>query len=171
MTTVETKTLVEAKTLLDMASRNHRVIQRQIDGLTHEDSLLQLPFRGNCLNWVLGHITQSRDKMLQLIDEPSIWTREQIARYERESPPVASGEDALSLEQIVSDFNTAHERLINKLQQMTLDDLAAPAKPVIQNTPPWSVGELLHFLLWHETYHVGQTEILRQLAGKNDKVI
>jgi hypothetical protein len=27
------------------------------------------------------------------------------------------------------------------------------------------------FLYFHETYHVGQTELLRQLAGKNDQVI
>jgi hypothetical protein len=27
------------------------------------------------------------------------------------------------------------------------------------------------FQYFHETYHVGQTELLRQLAGKNDQVI
>ena len=33
------------------------------------------------------------------------------------------------------------------------------------------LGTLLHFANWHETYHVGQTELLRALAGKTDKVI
>jgi uncharacterized damage-inducible protein DinB len=34
-----------------------------------------------------------------------------------------------------------------------------------------TVGEQLAFLHFHEAYHTGQTEMLRQLAGKNDKVI
>ncbi|MEM8861967.1 MAG: hypothetical protein AAGD96_26900, partial [Chloroflexota bacterium] len=34
-----------------------------------------------------------------------------------------------------------------------------------------TVAERLLFLAWHEGYHVGQTEYLRQLAGKDDKII
>jgi uncharacterized damage-inducible protein DinB len=34
-----------------------------------------------------------------------------------------------------------------------------------------TVGQRAFFLYFHETYHVGQTELFRQLAGKNDKVI
>jgi hypothetical protein len=169
--TVDTKPVIEAHTLLEMAGRNFGVVQRQVKDLTHEDSLLQLPFRGNCLNWVMGHIMQSRDKMLQQVDEPSVWTADQIARYERESPPVTSVVDAIRFEQILTDFQTTHERLTSKLKMMSIDDLTAPAKEVIKGIPDWNVAEFLHFLLWHETYHVGQTELLRQLAGKNDKVI
>jgi uncharacterized damage-inducible protein DinB len=57
------------------------------------------------------------------------------------------------------------------LNRATSNDLLAPAKPVIQAIPPWTTAEFLHFLLWHETYHAGQTELLRQLSGTNDKVI
>ena len=169
--TVQTKPLIEAQILLEMAERNHRTLLRQVGDLTHEESLLQPPFRGNCLNWVVGHLTQSRNKMLQLIDEPSVWSKEQIARYERDSPPVTSGEDALRFEQILADLKTAHERLVARLQTMSLDELAAPAKEIIKGVDSWNIGEFLHFLLWHETYHLGNTELLRQLAGKNDKII
>jgi uncharacterized damage-inducible protein DinB len=34
-----------------------------------------------------------------------------------------------------------------------------------------TVGQRVFFLYFHESYHVGQTELLRQLAGKNDKII
>jgi hypothetical protein len=34
-----------------------------------------------------------------------------------------------------------------------------------------TLGNRLFFIYYHETYHVGQTELLRQLAGKNDKII
>jgi uncharacterized damage-inducible protein DinB len=171
MTIVNTKPIIEARTLLDAANRNYGIIQRQVAGLSHEDSLLQLPFRGNCLNWVVGHITQSRNKMLKIVGEPTVWTDEQIARYDRESQPVVNGNDAIPFEQILADWKLTHERFIEKLGSMTQDDLLLPAPEVIKGIPDWSISEFLNFLLWHETYHVGQTEILRQLAGTNDKVI
>jgi len=32
----------------------------------------------------------------------------------------------------------------------------------------WVLKQQLDGLTWHETYHVGQTELLRQPAGKDD---
>jgi uncharacterized damage-inducible protein DinB len=32
-------------------------------------------------------------------------------------------------------------------------------------------GERIFFLYFHEVYHAGQTKLLRQLAGKDDKII
>jgi len=171
MTTVNTKPIIEACTLLDSANRNYGVILRQVAGLNHEQSLLQLPFRGNCLNWVIGHITQSRNKMLKIVGVATVWTDEQIARYDRESQPVVNGDDAMQFEQILTDLKQTHERFVEKLSSMSQDDLTLPAPEVIKGIPDWSISEFLNFLLWHETYHVGQTEILRQLAGTNDKVI
>ena len=48
---------------------NTWVILKQVEGLTHEDSLIQPPFRGNCLNWVLGHIADNRNTMLRFAGE------------------------------------------------------------------------------------------------------
>ena len=163
--------VIDAQFLIIPLERNFSVIQRQIEGLSHEDSLLQLPFRGNCLNWVLGHITQSRNKMLELVGETLVWSPEEIARYDRNSEPITSGEDALPFEKIVADLGIAHQRLMAALSRMTPDELSMTGKEVIKGTPPWSIAEYLNFLIWHETYHIGQTEILRQLTGVNDKVI
>lgn len=168
---VETVPRIESSILIGMASSNFGIIQRQMKHLTHEDSLLQLPFRGNCLNWVLGHITQSRNKMLRLVDEDSLWSQEQNTRYDTNSAPITNGDDALRIERILETFAAAHQRLTERLAEMSAEDLATPAKPVIEGFPPMTTGQFLHSLLWHETYHVGQTEILRQLAGKNDKII
>ncbi len=33
-----------------------------------------------------------------------------------------------------------------------------------------AVGKLLNFYFWHETYHLGQLEMLRRLAGKLEKI-
>lgn len=168
---VDAPPLIEASTLIKMAQSNYGIIQRQVKDLTHEHSLLQLPFRGNCLNWVVGHITQSRNKMLRLVDEASVWTPEQNARYDTNSTPITPDDEALRFERILADLAVAHQRLIDRLETLSPEDLTLPAKPVIEGFPPMTTGQFLHSLLWHETYHVGQTEILRQLAGTNDKVI
>lgn len=34
-----------------------------------------------------------------------------------------------------------------------------------------SAAQRLHFDYFHDTYHTGQTEILRQVAGTDDQVI
>jgi uncharacterized damage-inducible protein DinB len=109
--------------------------------------------------------------MLQLLDEPMVWTREKHVRYERDSQPVISGDDAFHFEQILADFATTQERLVNALKQQTAENLAEVQKELIPSTPAQSIAEWLHFLVWHETYHVGQTELLRQLTGVDDKVI
>jgi len=49
-----------------------------------------------------------------------------------------------------------------------VEELAREVQSFLGTT---TLGQLTFFLCWHESYHTGQTEALRQLAGKNDKVI
>jgi hypothetical protein len=44
------------KIMAEVYQNNHEIIHKQIAGISQDESLLQLPFRGNCLNWVVGHI-------------------------------------------------------------------------------------------------------------------
>jgi uncharacterized protein YciI len=112
---------------------NGQLIMMQADGLTHADSLLQLPFRGNCLNWVLGHILSNR-----------------------------------SLERLLEDLERSQGLIKAALARVTPQEMAAPLEG---DKGGRTLGELLVGLHWHETYHAGQLEILRQLAGKDDVVI
>ncbi|MBL8165289.1 MAG: DinB family protein [Anaerolineae bacterium] len=164
--------MTDVKSLITTAERNFGVLKREVEGLTHADSLVQPPFRGNCLNWVVGHVTQSRDKMLQALGEASVWTAEQIDRYERESEPItADMPGVIPFEQMMADLAITQERLLGALKRCEQTTLDTRAPEVIKGLPEWSIGETLAFLLWHETYHVGQTNLLRQVAGKNDKTI
>ena len=54
------------------------------------------------------------------------------------------------------------------LADLDIEDYSRDVKVGNQKS---TLGERLFFLYFHETYHVGQTEFLRQLAGKDDKVI
>jgi uncharacterized damage-inducible protein DinB len=157
--------------LVDAINNNLGVIMRQVDGLTHDESLLQFPFRGNCLNWVIGHIINSRHQMLSLIDEAPLWTPEQLERYKRESEPVlGEAPDVIRFEKMLDDLKTTQAKITARIQSFTPEELQAPGKEVIKGLTG-CVADQLSFLIWHETYHVGQTDSLRQLAGRNDKVI
>ncbi len=163
--------MIDAATLIEMLDRNFGVIQAQVAGVTHEESLIQPPFNANCLNWVMGHIVQNRNKMLHLISQPTVWSHEQTARYEMGSAPVKDGHDALPFERMVADLSVCHQRLIPALERLSLADLDAVGNVVIAELSHASIGWMMNYLIWHETYHVGQTDILRQAAGKNDKII
>jgi uncharacterized protein YciI len=147
---------------------NGQVIRMQADGLTHAESLLQLPFRGNCFNWVAGHILANRNRVVDLLGEVPFWGEEEISRYARGSEPIASEGQALPLERLLKDLERSQELIEAGLARVTPQEMAAG--PAGGGQDP-TLGELLVGLHWHETYHVGQLEILRQLAGKDDAVI
>jgi hypothetical protein len=154
--------------LAEAFARNVRVIKMQADGLTHADSLLQPPFRGNCLNWIVGHIALSRDEVLETLGEPPVMSADG-ARYKRGSEVLADADaDALPLEELLARLDRAQERIAAALSRM---DEAAMARELTLGDRKLTVGQRAFFLYFHETYHVGQTELLRQLAGKNDQVI
>lgn len=145
---------------------NLNVINLQSKGLTHEESLLQPPFRGNCLNWILGHIVVNRMNVHSAAGLPMPWDTVAYDRYRRDSDPMTDPEEALPLEQILADLAASQEMLIGWLAQVPDAEL-----DVIAAGQERSLAEQLSFLSWHETFHVGQTEQLRQLAGHGDKVI
>ena len=143
--------------------RNRYVLHMQVKGLSHEDSLLKPPFRANCLNWVLGHIVVYRGRALNLVGGEPVWNEDQAAPYNRESEPLQA-QDAQRLEQIMADLDVSQERLDAALAGLTTEDL----ERVVDDR---TLAERLTFDYWHEAYHTGQTELLRQLAGADDKVI
>lgn len=145
---------------------NYGVLQAQVDGMTHEECLLQPPFRGNCFNWVLGHLIQSRSRMLALAGLEPLWDGADYQRYARESDPITAAAEALPLDKLLADLAHAQDQLLARIKRMTPADFDA-----VPEGEERTVGEQLSFLSWHETYHAGQTELLRQLAGKDDKVI
>ncbi len=149
-------------------ARNASILKMQAEGLTQADSLLQPPFQGNCLNWVLGHIVANRDDILETLGRPPVMGAV-ATRYARESDAIVEGgEGVVPLEDLLARLDEAQGCIAAALEGMTEDALAHEVRAGERTT---TVAKRLFFLYFHETYHVGQTELLRQLAGKNDKVI
>lgn len=161
--------MITREQLVNAFAVNLRIVQRQTEGLSHEDSLLQPPFRGNCLNWVLGHVAVNRDRVLRALGEEPVLTEEQAARYESGSAPViAADADVLALEQLLDVLSRAQDRIADGLGRLSADDLNVE---IAVGEQTMTLGRRLFGLYFHETYHVGQTELLRQLAGTDDRVI
>lgn len=157
-----------ASDLIDMLALNLNVLGRQTAGLSHEDSLLQPQPRGNCLNWIVGHIARHREYMLQDLGLSPEVREGVLGRYDRGSAPVTEeGPDIVPLPNLLDILQRQQDRLAEALGAAAADLLASPAPLNDQK----SIGGHLHFLAWHETYHLGTTELLRQFAGTDDQVI
>lgn len=141
---------------------NYNYMLRNIDGLTPEESLLQPPFSGNCLNWLLGHILVFRNFMLRYIEQPEIMTKEEIAIYNINSAPI-TGPDSphLPWDRLVADLETSQTRLINTLPSLPpdyLQGLINPEKPVRGTKYEAYVTNCVH-----EAMHTGQLEQMREV--------
>lgn len=142
---------------------NHQALHANLEGLSNEDALVQ-PESGNCLNWVLGHIVASRNGILAAMGRELYWPAEEASRYKRGSAPVTGPEGAKPFDRLVKDFDATQERILAALESATQADLDKP------HSSDQTVGEWVAFLHFHEAYHVGQTAILRRLAGKEGAI-
>jgi hypothetical protein len=156
--------------LVDGYRRNLEIIEMQTAGLTQQDSLIQLPFRANCLNWVVGHVLANRCNILMLLGGEDLRSEINLDRYERESDGIQGpGEGVLELSELLTHLKTSQYRLEEVLEGETEETLQREVS--YRDRPEQSVAYWLFFLYFHDTYHVGQTEILRQAAGVDDKII
>ena len=161
--------MIDPEHLANAFALNLNIIRMQTEGLTHEDSLRQPPFRGNCLNWVLGHIVVNRNRVLQVLGEEPILSEEEAVRYQTSAEPVTGDEDGLlTLIMLRAALERAQEGIVAGLQRFTPDELTAEIEV---GEHIMTRGQRLFSLYFHETYHTGQTELLRQLAGMDDKVV
>jgi len=161
--------MIELQDMIEAFARNWQIIQSQTKGLSHAQCLLQLPFRGNCMNWTLGHIVGNRNNLVLAVGDKPILTKEESARYGHGSEPVcADGADVIPLERLLHMLEQSQERISAALARLTVADLD---KMVTDHRGQISLANRLFFLYFHETYHTGQTELLRQVAGTDDKVI
>ena len=157
-----------AKILIDLMQFNHEVIHLQLKDITHAESLIQPLFRGNCMNWVIGHILDVRQGWLDLLGLPGILSAGEQKKYGYGSEPITTADQACQLDSLVSRLDESLATLVGKLESLTQADLDREVEIWRGKLP---LAQALSFFQWHEAYHTGQLELLRQLAGKNDHVI
>jgi len=154
--------MITANDLAKAFAFNVRGAKELCKGLTHADSILQPPARGNCLNWVLGHILDTRDGVLKLLGQPGILSEEQCKRYGYGSQPVCEdGADILKLEDAMALLDKSQLALEAALAAASEETLAKDHKSFMGVT---SLAFFILIMYRHESYHLGQAELLRELA-------
>ncbi len=156
------------QTFINVYQQNHNVIHLQLKDVTHAESLLQPPYRGNCLNWVIGHILGIRDECLELLGRPGLLSAAEAKMYGYGSEPVTDSAHAIDLDSLVERLDQSLGILVDELGCLSDEELQREARIWRGRVP---LSEAIAFMQWHEAYHTGQLEQLRQLTGKNDHVI
>jgi uncharacterized damage-inducible protein DinB len=142
------------------------VMKMNVADLSQEESLIRPGPGGNCVNWVVGHIMSSRNKMLRLVGKEPIWSEAEEALYDRGSESMTDPARALPLERMLADFEASQRPILDGLAAMTPEQLSAKAPFSPGNNKNETIGSLLAGLVFHESYHIGQTGVLRRIAGK-----
>ena len=141
---------------------NLGALKMNLEGLTHEESLVQPQPAGNCLNWIVGHILANRAGILGLLVRDPVWNEQDAAPYQRGSTPLTDPEIAKNLDEMMALLEASQESILSGFSEISEEALQALA-------PSGKEGETVETglagLVFHEAYHVGETGILRRLLG------
>jgi hypothetical protein len=62
----------EIEVLRQQARTTQRVIRLNVEGISHEQSLIQPQPAGNCLNWVIGHLVAAYESIFPLLGQEPV---------------------------------------------------------------------------------------------------
>jgi len=135
---------------------NNRVINVNLAGITQEESLASPEAGGNCINWVLGHIIVSRNDINEMLGLDKIADEKLEKIYSRGTANINS-DNAVNINKLLEIYNNSQKLLEDKVAET--DFSSDPDKL-----------KSLTFLAFHESYHCGQTGLLRRVAGKDGAI-
>ncbi|HET9252827.1 MAG TPA: DinB family protein [Candidatus Eisenbacteria bacterium] len=139
----------------------YRVTAANLEGMTREQSLVQPPRGGNCANWILGHVTNVQNGVMELLGQPAVWQSEQLARAGYE--PIQSQAGAIDWDTMRDRFLGSSDRCVAAISALSDPSLAEEVPHPFGGT--CTRGELLTTLAFHQTYHAGQLAMCRRIAG------
>jgi hypothetical protein len=161
---------MHTKTIAYQLGLCSHVLERNIEGVTHQESLISPQPGGNCLNWVVGHLTRTRNRALGLFGQRPMFPNEEFDAYDDNGGMPFRPDTATAFDELKRRFKALQEPLVNGLDAMSPEAMDRPAPFSPTGNPKETVGSLLAALAFHEAYHVGQTGILRRVVGRQGVV-
>jgi uncharacterized damage-inducible protein DinB len=161
---------MHVETLAHQLGLAEYVVDRNLDGITHAESLARPAGGGNSLNWVMGHLVQTYEQALLLLGHDRLFPAEEMDAYGsgRGGPADAA---AVPVEELVRRFRRAGAAMQAALLALGADDLARPASLSPTGDDGETVGSLLSSIAFHQAYHAGQTGTLRRLLGHRGAIL
>jgi uncharacterized damage-inducible protein DinB len=151
----------EIAVLRAQAALTAAVAEAALADVSHEESL-RTPIPGvNAMNWVAGHLANVNAGILELLEHPGDPSSRDLAHYAPGTPAIGDAANA---------WDIAALRQALQQQAPRIDQALADARPALLAgpPPPGFEGELrsfLHFIAFHQGYHVGQLGMLRKALG------
>lgn len=133
---------------------------RNLEGITHEESLIAPSTGGNCLNWVLGHMISARNRLMTQLGIAPVWQIDLAFHYSGHEEAAWSQEKAVDLKTLKTDLARSQQELMGALDQLPPEALSTV------DDHGRTLGDALTFFNFHEAYHGGQIAFLRRLLGK-----
>lgn len=145
------------------------ILRQQTADLSQADSLLQPQPDGNCLNWVVGHLVVNLVDMLEVLGSAPPIGPPSLDHYGYGSEPIrCDAPGVIELEVLIDTYAQLTARITDHIAQMMDADFD-------EEIDFWQGdsrrGYVAFFYFFHNSYHLGQLEQLRNLAGKTEKVI
>ena len=161
--------MIKASEYQKMLEGNLEIIKEQIKGVSDSEMLIQPPNGGNCMLWTLGHLTNNLISILGVLGGEKPQGLADLSRFEYGSGPVLCPEPELvSALDLMKAYDSLHQAVLEKIAPMTDADFDEEINPY-EN--PTRRGWMLFFMEFHHAYHIGQLELLRNLAGHTEKII
>lgn len=142
------------KPMLAIYKLNAQALMANIDSIT-ESECRKMPAENiNSMNWILGHIVLFRDNVLTILGKLKLCSAE-MERIYSNGNTATDMNDGLNTNILIEKFN--------KSQSLIEFALENPSAEALIND---DTLEKISFYAFHETYHVGQTGIVRVLLKK-----
>jgi hypothetical protein len=141
---------------VDQIQFTYRSISLNTENITQEESLVFPQPGGNCMNWMLGHIVEYRNRVLTMLKQQPIWNEGEINCYKRGSNAIAEKDNFLQWQRLLNYLNHTQELLMKTLKEEEITDAE-------------QIKSLARFC-FHEAYHAGQIGLLRRVLGKEGQI-
>ncbi len=148
---------------------NYSALMANLDGISDDEALILPKPAGNPINWVVGHILISRDVILTAMSEKHVMKDEESVHYKR-GAEVEDVNALIPLSKLIESFQLSQERLKAGLSRLGEKDINKPGGSGENDRNQSSLADQLSFIQFHETYHIGQTGLLRRLVGKKGSI-
>jgi hypothetical protein len=157
---------MHAPTIAYQLGLNQKLLEMNTADISHEESLVKPPKGGSCLNQIVGHITRTRNRALGTMGQKSPYPMEDFDPYDDRTGVEFTRDNALPFDELKRRFKAMQEPLVRAIKAMSPDVMASTPPRKFTGAPDETVGSNMATFVFHESYHVGQTGVLRRVAGK-----
>lgn len=138
---------------------NRRAFLANVEEMSHAESLQLVPGLEKSVNWLVGHIIEYRNHMLDQVKMPHVGPEGLTELYAQGTDGHSPGGKGHSFEVLLEAFETAQLRLTAGLDKL----YAGP------EVPEETLIRLNRYIA-HEMYHVGQIGLIRKMMGKDSRI-